>query len=87
MADTRVFCTGLFSTKRILWPRYKKRVSVAILHGFSMDKKVTAVKEMVDEQYPKRYKKSSFRDFLDYIEATDITKGKSFIDSLRLTST
>ncbi|XP_039121374.1 flavanone 3-dioxygenase 3-like [Dioscorea cayenensis subsp. rotundata] len=65
----------------------KKRVSVASIHGFSMDKKVAAAKEMVDEQHPKGYKESSFRDFLDYIEATDITKGKSFIDSLRLTST
>ncbi|KAJ0970689.1 hypothetical protein J5N97_018648 [Dioscorea zingiberensis] len=65
----------------------EKRVSVASIYGFPMDEKVTAAKEMVDEQHPRRYKESSFRDFLDYIDINDITEGKSFIDSLKLTNT
>ncbi|XVF49437.1 hypothetical protein PTKIN_Ptkin04bG0011900 [Pterospermum kingtungense] len=41
------------------------------------------VEELVDEQHPKRYEESSFRDFLDFLATNDIADGKSFIDTLK----
>ncbi|WOL08653.1 hypothetical protein Cni_G17406 [Canna indica] len=53
------------------------RISISSTHGLSMDEKVATPKELVDEQWPKKYKESSFHDFLDYIRAKDTTGGKS----------
>lgn len=62
----------------------EKRMSVASIHGLGMDEEVTVARELVDEQHPKGYKESSFRDFLTYISRNDFTTGSSFIDSLRI---
>ncbi|XVE56449.1 hypothetical protein DITRI_Ditri04bG0010200 [Diplodiscus trichospermus] len=58
----------------------KTRVSLASLHSLGMDDKMEPAKELIDEQYPKRYKESNFRDFLDFLAKNDIVDGKSFID-------
>ena len=63
----------------------EKRMSIASIHGLSMDEGVSAASELVDEQHPKGYRDSSFRDFLSYISKNDFTNGHSFIDSLRIT--
>ncbi|XVF49438.1 hypothetical protein PTKIN_Ptkin04bG0012000 [Pterospermum kingtungense] len=60
------------------------RISIASLHSLGMDDKMETAKELVDEQQPKRYKESSFRDFLDFLAIKDIAAdGKSFIDTLK----
>ncbi|ONK73521.1 uncharacterized protein A4U43_C04F32500 [Asparagus officinalis] len=61
----------------------KKRMSIASIHGLSIDDMVIPASQLVDEQHPKGYKDSSFRDFLSFISMNDFTKGCNFIDSLR----
>ncbi|WOL16704.1 hypothetical protein Cni_G25492 [Canna indica] len=63
----------------------EKRISIASIHGLSMNEKVTTAKELVDEQHPKRYKESSFQDFVDFLSSKNkSTNGRSFIDSLMI---
>jgi isopenicillin N synthase-like dioxygenase len=62
----------------------EERISIASIHGYSMDEKVKTLKELVDEQHPKRYQESSFRDFLQFISNECNIGGKSFIQSLRI---
>lgn len=59
------------------------RVSIASIHGFPMDEKVKSAGELVDEQHPKMYRESSFKDFLDFLLSSG-TNNKSYIDSLRI---
>lgn len=58
------------------------RISIASIHGLSLDEKVVTPKELVNEQNPAKYKENSFNDFLDYLCAKDVTRG-NYIDSLR----
>lgn len=60
----------------------RKRISIASIHGLSMDEKVVIPKEPVSKQNPANYKESSFSDFLDHICEKDTT-GWNYIDSLR----
>jgi isopenicillin N synthase-like dioxygenase len=62
----------------------EERISIASIHGYSIDEKVKTLKELVDEQHPKRYQESSFRDFLQFISDGCNIGGKSFIQSLRI---
>ncbi|KAK8516210.1 hypothetical protein V6N13_025717 [Hibiscus sabdariffa] len=62
----------------------RTRISIASLHSLGMDDKMGTAKEVVDEENPKRYKESSFRDFLDFLATDDIAHGKRFIDTLRI---
>ncbi|XVF54886.1 hypothetical protein PTKIN_Ptkin05aG0216700 [Pterospermum kingtungense] len=62
----------------------KTRISIAGLHSLAMDDKMETAKELVDEQHPKLYKDSSFRDFVDFLARNDISDGKNFIDTLKL---
>lgn len=59
------------------------RVSIASIHTFSMNEKVKSAEELVDEQHPKIYRESSFKDFLDFLRSSG-TNNKSYIDSLRI---
>ncbi|KAJ3689915.1 hypothetical protein LUZ61_019079 [Rhynchospora tenuis] len=61
----------------------EERISMASIHGLSMNEKVGTLKELVDEQHPKRYRESSFTDFLEFISSGCNCGGKSFIQSLR----
>ncbi|KAJ4777676.1 2-oxoglutarate (2OG) and Fe(II)-dependent oxygenase superfamily protein [Rhynchospora pubera] len=61
----------------------EERISMASIHGLSMNEKVGTLKELVDEQHPKRYRESSFTDFLEFISSGNNCGGKSFIQSLR----
>ncbi|KAB1204123.1 Protein SRG1 [Morella rubra] len=61
----------------------RTRISTASLHSLGMDGMMEPAKELVDEQHPKKYKKSRFRDFLTFLSAKDIGDGKSFIDTLK----
>ncbi|KAJ6804547.1 protein DOWNY MILDEW RESISTANCE 6-like [Iris pallida] len=62
----------------------QRRMSIASIHSLSMDEMVTPAKELVDEQHPKGYRGSNFRDVLRYITNNDFTNGGSFINSLRI---
>ncbi|MCL7029971.1 hypothetical protein MKW94_024188 [Papaver nudicaule] len=64
----------------------KTRYSIASLHSYGMDEKVETAKELVDEQHPKGYKGSSFRDFLKFLSTNDIAEGSSFIENLKIKS-
>ncbi|MCL7031089.1 hypothetical protein MKW94_027201, partial [Papaver nudicaule] len=64
----------------------KTRYSIASLHSLGMDEKVETAKELVDEQHPKGYKGSSFRDFLKFLSTNDIAEGSSFIENLKIKS-
>ncbi|XAR66081.1 Flavanone 3-dioxygenase [Bertholletia excelsa] len=62
----------------------RTRVSIASLHSFGMDEKMEAAEELVGEEGKKRYKGSSFRDFLKFLAKNDLTEGKNFIDTLKI---
>jgi hypothetical protein len=50
-----------------------------------MDDKMETAKELVDDQNPKKYRESSFRDFLDFLSTNDLSEGNNnFIDSLKI---
>lgn len=62
----------------------RTRVSIASLHSLGMDENMETAKELVDEEHPKGYKKSSFRDFLNFLSINDVSQGKSFINTLKV---
>ncbi|KAL6651846.1 hypothetical protein ACP70R_010771 [Stipagrostis hirtigluma subsp. patula] len=59
------------------------RISIASIHGLSMDEKVNCAKELVDEHHPKLYRGSSFHDFLNFLPS-NVNKYKRFVESLRI---
>ncbi|KAG5558262.1 hypothetical protein RHGRI_008260 [Rhododendron griersonianum] len=62
----------------------RTRISIASLHSLGMDEKMETAKELVDEEHPKGYKESSFRDFLNLLAKNDIAEGKGFIETLKI---
>ncbi|OAY69596.1 Hyoscyamine 6-dioxygenase [Ananas comosus] len=80
-----VLSNGEFKTlihRAVLNPD-NRRISIASIHGLSIDEKVSTAKELLDGQQPKRYEDSSFRDYLDYLH-WKIKNQRSFIDSLKI---
>ncbi|KDP22477.1 hypothetical protein JCGZ_26308 [Jatropha curcas] len=65
----------------------RTRMSIASLHSLGMDQKMEPAKELVDEQNPKGYKESSFRDFLKFLSSNDIAQGKAFKNTLKIIKT
>ncbi|EEF51624.1 flavanone 3-dioxygenase 3 [Ricinus communis] len=61
----------------------RTRISIASLHSLGMDDKMETAEELVDDQHPKRYKESSFRDFLNFLSNNDFAGGKSFLSTLK----
>ncbi|RDX71367.1 Flavanone 3-dioxygenase 3, partial [Mucuna pruriens] len=62
----------------------EKRFSIVSLHSFAMDRKMGPALELVDDQNPKSYMEFCFREFLDFISSNDITKGRRFLDTLKM---
>ncbi|KAJ8772446.1 hypothetical protein K2173_027623 [Erythroxylum novogranatense] len=62
----------------------RTRISIASLHSLGMDEKMATAEELVDDEHPKGYKESSFRDFLDFLSKNDIAEGKTFINTLKI---
>ncbi|XP_051142848.1 flavanone 3-dioxygenase 3-like [Andrographis paniculata] len=60
------------------------RLSLASLHSLGMDVKVEAARELVDAENPEKYRRSSFRDFLNFISENDIGEGCSFLNTLKI---
>ncbi|GAV72649.1 2OG-FeII_Oxy domain-containing protein/DIOX_N domain-containing protein [Cephalotus follicularis] len=60
------------------------RISIASFHSLGMDEQMVTAKELVDDQHPKKYKDSSFRDFLNFLYKTDMTEGARFIHTLKI---
>lgn len=70
---------------RVVLNRERVRISIASLHSLGMDVKMKTAEELVSETNPRGYKESSFRDFLDFLVATDISTGEnSFITTLKI---
>ncbi|KAI3705723.1 hypothetical protein L1987_75964 [Smallanthus sonchifolius] len=55
----------------------KTRVSIASLHSLRMHEKMSTAEELVTDENPKKYKESSFNDFLDFLSKNDIAEGNS----------
>lgn len=60
------------------------RISITSLHSLAMDEKMKPAEELVDEQNPKKYKESSFNDFLKFLSSNDLAEGKNFIGTLKI---
>lgn len=80
-----VLSNGLYKSvvHRATLNKDKTRISITSLFSLGMDDKMETAKELVDDQNPKKYRESSFRDFLDFLATNDISEGKSFIDILK----
>ncbi|WVZ87592.1 hypothetical protein U9M48_034204 [Paspalum notatum var. saurae] len=62
----------------------ESRISIASIHGLSVDEKVRcAQEELVSEQSPEMYRGSSFHDFLGFL-ASNIDSYKRSIESLKI---
>jgi len=61
----------------------ESRISIASIHGLSMNEKVHCAKELVDEEHPEMYKESSFQDFLDFLPS-NMNNYKRFVESLKI---
>lgn len=62
----------------------EERISIASILGFALHEKVACAKELVDEQNPKKYKESSFNDFLDFLTSNMDNKDRNFLGSIRM---
>ncbi|XP_010680487.2 2-oxoglutarate-dependent dioxygenase 21, chloroplastic [Beta vulgaris subsp. vulgaris] len=63
----------------------KTRISIASLHSLGLDDKMEPAIQLLDQDHPKAYKGSSFRDFLDFLSANDIGQGNfCFLDTLKI---
>nr|XP_043614257.1 flavanone 3-dioxygenase 3-like [Erigeron canadensis] len=81
-----VLSNGLYKSTihRVTLNNDKTRVSIASLHSMGMDEKMAPAEELITDEYPKKYKESSFQDFLNFLTRTDILEGKTFIESLKI---
>ncbi|KAI6696146.1 hypothetical protein NL676_016265 [Syzygium grande] len=61
----------------------RTRFSIASLHSLGMDETVEPAEELVGVQ-GKKYRGSSFRDFLNFLATKDIGEGRSFISTLKI---
>ncbi|XP_050387487.1 flavanone 3-dioxygenase 3 [Argentina anserina] len=61
----------------------RTRISIASLHSLGIDEKMKPADELVSEEQPCKYRVSSFRDFLNFLERNDIAEGNSFLNSLK----
>ncbi|KAL6651848.1 hypothetical protein ACP70R_010773 [Stipagrostis hirtigluma subsp. patula] len=59
------------------------RISIASIHGLSMDEKVHCAEELVDEHHPEMYRGSSFQDFLNFLPSNN-NNYKRFIETLKI---
>lgn len=60
---------------------WRTRISIASLHSMGIDEKMATAQELVSDENPKKYKESSFRDFLNFLTRNE---GRSFIESLEM---
>ncbi|KAH7537778.1 hypothetical protein FEM48_Zijuj03G0129400 [Ziziphus jujuba var. spinosa] len=81
-----VLSNGLYKSvvHRAVLSGERTRISIASLHSLGLDEKMETAKQLVDEENPKRYKESSFKDFLNFLSANDLSEGKNFIDTLKI---
>ncbi|KAK7279061.1 hypothetical protein RJT34_24105 [Clitoria ternatea] len=81
-------CPGLeimdLEDGRATLSRDRTRISITSLFSLGMDDKMECAQELVNDQYPKKYRESSFRDFLNFLASNDIAEGKNFIDMLKI---
>lgn len=75
---------GIFKSivHRVTLNNSTTRISVASLHSLGLDDKVGPAPELVAQK--KKYKESSVKDFLDFLNRNDLSKGGTFMDTLKL---
>ncbi|KAM3320233.1 flavanone 3-dioxygenase 3-like [Capsicum chacoense] len=80
-----VLSSGLYKSvvHRVTLNSHKTRISISSLHSLGMDEKMMTAEELVDDERPKRYKESSFSDFLKFLHENDIGQGSSFLMTLK----
>lgn len=80
-----VLSNGLYKSvvHRVTLNSHKTRISVSSLHSLGMDEKMKTAEELVDDEHPKRYKESSFSDFLKFLHENEIGQGRSFLMTLK----
>ncbi|XP_008375814.3 LOW QUALITY PROTEIN: flavanone 3-dioxygenase 3 [Malus domestica] len=81
-----VLSNGLYKSvvHRATLNRDRTRISIVSLHSLGLEEKMGTAKELVSEENPGRYKKSSFKDFLNFLANNDLAEGKSFINTLKV---
>ncbi|MQL75257.1 hypothetical protein Taro_007635 [Colocasia esculenta] len=60
------------------------RLSVASLHSVPMGEKMGVAAELLQQDGTKRYRESSFEEFLEFVSWNELGKGRSFMDTLKL---
>ncbi|XP_056696734.1 2-oxoglutarate-dependent dioxygenase 21, chloroplastic isoform X2 [Spinacia oleracea] len=82
-----VLSNGLYKSvvHRAVVNSQKTRISIASFHSLGLDEKMEPAFQLVNENHPKAYKGSSFRDFLNFLSANDIGQGNiCFLDTLKI---
>ncbi|KAL3755946.1 hypothetical protein ACJRO7_002921 [Eucalyptus globulus] len=80
-----VLSNGLYKSvyHRAVLNSERTRFSIASLHSLGLDETMEPAEELVGAQ-GKKYRGSSFRDFLNFLATNDLGEHKSFIDSLKI---
>ncbi|CAI9091225.1 OLC1v1026190C1 [Oldenlandia corymbosa var. corymbosa] len=80
-----IFSNGKYKSvlHRVLVNSISSRISIASLHSLPFHCTVRPSPELVNEDNPKRYKDTSFADFLHYISSCE-PKSKNFLESRKL---
>ncbi|PWA64785.1 Isopenicillin N synthase [Artemisia annua] len=78
-----VLSNGLYKSMvhRVTLNNERTRISIVSLHSMGLDEKMATAQELVSDENPKKYKESSFRDFLNFLTRNE---GKSYIESLKM---
>ncbi|CAJ1967828.1 unnamed protein product [Sphenostylis stenocarpa] len=81
-----VLSNGLYKSvvHRATLNKDNTRISITSLFSLGLDDTMETAEQLVDDQHPKKYKESSFRDFLNFLASNDIAEGKNFIDMLKI---
>lgn len=82
-----VLSNGLYKSvvHRVILNGERTRISIASLHSLGMDEIMEPAPELADDDHPKAYKGSTFRDFLNFLSTNDIGQDKiSFLGTLRV---
>ncbi|KAI3432160.1 Fe2OG dioxygenase domain-containing protein [Psidium guajava] len=80
-----VLTNGLYRSvvHRAVLNSERTRISIASLHSLGMDETLEPAEELVGT-HGKKYRGSSFRDFLNFLATNDLGEGKSFINTLMI---
>ncbi|KAM7255142.1 hypothetical protein ACFE04_020383 [Oxalis oulophora] len=83
--NLEIFSNGKYKSvlHRVLVNSIKPRISVASLHSLPLNCPVSPCSKLVNEENPRRYKKTDFATFLEYISSCE-PKRKNFLESRKI---